>query len=1187
MSSGQKIGPYELLQEIGSGGMATVYLGRQLTTGRLVAIKLIHQAMTGNRIAMERFQREAEVIAHLEHPHILPVYDYNAAHVPPYIVMRYMPTGTLKEIMDQTILPIEDIVLIYQQLGSALDYAHRQGVVHRDIKPSNIMVDADGNVFVTDFGIARMSDKSSGTLTGTGMTVGTPGYMAPEQATDSLVDGRADNYALGVMLYELVTGEPPYRAETPIALLLKHMSEPIPSAVSIKTSLPDGLDNILQKAIAKDPKERFQRASELSSALTQLIRQPVSKPIMLATLAQATILELEAQRQSNLADLQSVNTQATTGALDNLATELVSKPALTASTQGRSRRLSPWLVMVGLLALLAGLVGVGLLASGGRATETTASPTQEALITSTIPASRLTPSPEASASLDAVTQEVAFIPDNPTDVPTSTETPSPTATDTASPTATVTPSATNTTTETPTDTFTPSETPAEAQARIRVTRATVYLEPNINSLVLSEIPEGVSILTIGQTQDGIWYQVDAFGQQGWILRDQVDISGNLETILLVIPSETPIPTNTPTFTPTNLPSATPTDLPSATPIEILVTPTPEPTEVAVAQPGAMPYIADFEMANPLENWLYRPEQWNVVTDGGNTALYGQTGYDNSLTILGNVVPEWLTPAQEDLLLEFRVNLLENNSGGRFIFKFDPSNGYYALELLSGRILLKRGPAGAKPDRPNERVIADLPGANFTTGRWYQFAIWTEGQRTFVYQDNVLIMQAEDRQTPLAPGQILLQTFSSQANPVGWDDLSVKRPDPSSDHFQGANFPTTWARSDQQNVYLSDLGDGNQYIEMTNAAEVNPITEALDDFILYAGLNNTAVSFRMHLRESPTNQARLELDWDAGNVAIQQYNTEGEVIFTDQLRNYYARGRFKAFVVSIVRDQVVIYDGTDIVFDESLPGLPPAGYIRFITDAGDGLRIDDVLIATTAKTSTADAAFAFDILSDLEARPLRPLRWDWEDDFSDRFATRSFWVGDIDGDPGEYVVDSDLVSQGLPHGKFYQLQSGEFPVYRLIRRSIDSTQTVFGNGQDLDTFRDSVDLFIQVDMRLPEETPNGSTVWVGVRTEEGASGGLTQYRVGLLKDENGQTILQIGPDLFTDRTPSYEVTLPTNDWVQIQIVMLDDRMAVLADGRLQTVITDMQLLGGTVALGVGPNTIGQFDDLIIRDTSVNE
>jgi serine/threonine-protein kinase len=1206
MSSGQRVGPYELLEEIGAGGMATVFLGRQSTTGRLVAVKLIHQAMAGNKVAMERFQREAEVIAHLEHPHILPVYDYDAQHLPPYIVMRYMPTGTLKEIMERSSLPLEDIALMYQQLGSALDYAHRKGVVHRDIKPSNVMVDGDGNVFLTDFGIARMADKSSGTLTGTGMTVGTPGYMAPEQATDSLVDGRADNYALGVMLYELLVGQPPYQAETPIALLLKHISDPIPTASTMKGDLLPSLDAILQQALAKDPKQRFQRASDMSEALAQVVR-PAAKPTRLADLAQATIQELEAQRPFTSTDAGDANTfiGATPPRLTGAGSKATPATAMTPlSSTPPARRLSPILIILGLGLLLVGLIAVGLLASGGAEEPT---PEAQITVTATRPTLTASASPVASdtsaASLGQATAEFTEEVAQAANASfTSTESPSPTTTKTATPTASVTPTNTPTFTATPTNSATatdspsPTATPADAQARIRVTRATVYLEPNINAAVISEIPEGVSLLTVGQTQDGVWYQVDAFGQLGWILRDQVDVTGNLTTILTILPSETPTPTITPSFTPTNLPSATPsftaspTNLPSATPTNLpSATPTLAPTEVAIeeALPGALPYIADFEDANPLENWLYLPDQWSVITDGGNTALYGQTGYDNSLTLLGQVVPEWLSPEQDDLLLAFRVNLLEGNSGGRFIFKFDPDNGYYVLELLSGRILLKRGPAGVLPDRPNERVIADLPGANITTGRWYEFAIWTEGQRTFVYQDNVLIMQAEDRQTPLPPGQILLQTFSSQANPVGWDDLTVKRPDPSSDHFQGANFPTTWARSNQQNVYLSDVGDGNQYIEMVGEAETSPITEALGDFILYAHLNNTAVSFKMHVRESPTNQARLELDWDAGNVTLTQYNTEGQVIFSQQLRNYYARGRFKAFVISIIGEQVVIYNGTDIVFDQGLTGLPPTGFIRFMTDEGDGLRIDDVLIANTAKSSTADAEFAFEILAELEARPLRPLRWDWEDDFSDRFATRNFWVGNLDGDPGQYLVNNDLVSQGLPHGKYYQLQSGEFPVYRLFNRTVDSTLTVFGNGRDSEAFRDSVDLFVQVDMRLPDQAAIGSSAWVGVRTEEMASGGLDQYRVTLLKNEAGQTVLQVGPDLATDRTPIYEVILPSTDWVQIQIVLLDDRMAVFADGRLQAAINDLELLGGTVAVGVGPNSLAQFDDLLIRDTSVNE
>ena len=153
---GEHIGSYEILEEIGKGGMATVYRARQASVERDVAVKAIRRAVAADADAIQRFQREAKLIARLEHPHILPVYDFDAAHDPPYLVMRYLDSGTLDDVLDQGPLPLDEVAYLMRQVCSALDYAHRQGIVHRDIKPSNIMIDQEGNAFVSDLGIARI-----------------------------------------------------------------------------------------------------------------------------------------------------------------------------------------------------------------------------------------------------------------------------------------------------------------------------------------------------------------------------------------------------------------------------------------------------------------------------------------------------------------------------------------------------------------------------------------------------------------------------------------------------------------------------------------------------------------------------------------------------------------------------------------------------------------------------------------------------------------------------------------------------------------------------------------------------------------------------------------------------------------------------------------------------------------------
>src|SRR5690242_1372356 len=224
---GTRLGPYELIEEVGKGGMATVYRAYQPGVDRFVAVKVIHRSIASDASSLERFQREARLVTHLEHPHLLPIYDYNGVNDPPYIVMRYLESGTLKDVLDHGKLPHEEIIYMMRQIASALDYAHRRQVIHRDIKPSNIMIDSEGNAFLTDFGIARMAEMGSG-LTQTGFAVGTPGYMSPEQGMGlDTVDGRADIYSLGVMLFQMLTGQMPYNAETPLGTIMKHLNDPI------------------------------------------------------------------------------------------------------------------------------------------------------------------------------------------------------------------------------------------------------------------------------------------------------------------------------------------------------------------------------------------------------------------------------------------------------------------------------------------------------------------------------------------------------------------------------------------------------------------------------------------------------------------------------------------------------------------------------------------------------------------------------------------------------------------------------------------------------------------------------------------------------------------------------------------------------------------------------------------------
>ncbi|HEC33285.1 MAG TPA: tetratricopeptide repeat protein [Chloroflexi bacterium] len=268
---GQHLGPYRILEQIGVGGMATVYKAYQPAMERYVAVKVIAPHFAQDETFLRRFRREARAVAQLEHAHILPVHDYGEAEGRPYLVMRYLEAGTLKDRMAQRPLPLTEVNRIIGQVGSGLDYAHRMGVIHRDVKPSNVLLDAEGDAFLTDFGLAKMLEASV-QLTETGVGIGTPAYMSPEQGRGERVDSRTDVYSLGVILYEMVTGRPPYEAETPLAVVFKHIQEPLPLPRSVRPDLSEEMERVILKALAKDPDDRFQTAGEMVRALDGAVR---------------------------------------------------------------------------------------------------------------------------------------------------------------------------------------------------------------------------------------------------------------------------------------------------------------------------------------------------------------------------------------------------------------------------------------------------------------------------------------------------------------------------------------------------------------------------------------------------------------------------------------------------------------------------------------------------------------------------------------------------------------------------------------------------------------------------------------------------------------------------------------------------------------------------------------------------
>lgn len=598
---GTRLGSYEIIEEIGKGGMATVYRAFQPSIGRYVAIKIIHRAIAADSTALERFQREARLIARLEHPHLLPVYDYDGAHDPPYIVMRYLEGGTLKEVLDYGKLPLGDVNHIMRQVSSALDYAHRQNVIHRDIKPSNIMIDPEGNAFLMDFGIARLAGGSEG-LTQTGFAVGTPGYMAPEQGMGmDTIDHRADIYSLGVMVFQMVTGQMPYTAETPLAVVMKHINDPVPSVRHFDPTLPELLDTAIARAMAKKPEQRYNTATDFADDLTRAVgkmtvslrpdtlkraaqesvakiqqRREQNKPYIDAAMAQfeasrheltrakpQTPVQVTAVQPSSMEDLDTVLTptdqQVAARQAQRPGTPSGGVPAGTAEPSGARRSILPIAAAVVALVVVGGIL---LAVLSPRGEEPQPTPTTAALAATDTSAPEIlsgteTTEPQTATRVPPTNTEASPTELTPSEAaPTPTEavivvasdTVSPTAQEATEPSATLRPTATEATTETAT----------EADLTEQATRSVLIVET-------TAAPTETLILPT----------------------DTVPAPTNTP----VVPTDTPtVPTETPTNT-AEPPTSTPTETPTETPVPPTNTaepPTFTPSATETEPPTATP-----------------------------------------------------------------------------------------------------------------------------------------------------------------------------------------------------------------------------------------------------------------------------------------------------------------------------------------------------------------------------------------------------------------------------------------------------------------------------------------------------------------------------------------------------------------------------------------------------------------------
>ncbi len=524
--TGQTLGQYELRDRLGVGGMGAVYRAYQPTLKRYVAVKVLTAHVLTHPDSLERFTREIETSGALEHPHIVHIYDSGVQDGISYLVMQQLTGGSLAARLvqrntDQRPLPsLGEAATLLKQVSSALDYAHSRNVLHRDIKPSNVMFDTHGNAILVDFGIAKLMQDTRTGLTASGLVVGTWGFMAPEQWRGETLVPATDQYALGVMAYQLVTAQLPFDSPTPAGFMHKHLYEAPPPLHNYRSDVPEAVSHVIERALAKVAADRFHSCTALAQAFERAIQGHVGAGTAFFTVP---IDRKPPPRTAMLSDPAGSMPAASASVVPTLRT-MTRSPLL-------------WLVAT-VVVILIGLLLLSTLNGGDESDPASGDAVQQAgLATDT-----LTP-PPSPAHLAMFT---------PTPSPTVNVTATATATDAASPTFTLTPTATSSATATYTPTITLTATPTvdieyvvqqtiQALDTLTATQWTLTPTPNIEATVAAELTE---IFVVGQTATAaVWTNTPT-------------------------PSDTPLPTATPTITPmpshTMMPSPTMTFVPSPT-----------------------------------------------------------------------------------------------------------------------------------------------------------------------------------------------------------------------------------------------------------------------------------------------------------------------------------------------------------------------------------------------------------------------------------------------------------------------------------------------------------------------------------------------------------------------------------------------------------------------------------------------
>ncbi|MCP4362508.1 MAG: protein kinase [Chloroflexi bacterium] len=529
MKAPESIGRYEVIKELDIGGMAIVYLALDPRVKRQVAIKVLMPTLARNEHFLQRFVREAETIAQLEHPAIVPLYDFGDEDDGLYLVMRYMPGGSLHTRLEERRYSVAETAAFIQRIGSALSLAHKRGIVHRDLKPGNVLFDDQEQPYLADFGIAKVMDE---TMTATRQQMGSPVYMSPEQIDDpKQVDYRSDIYALGVMLFELLSGQRPFSGNTPHQLMFARFSQPIPHIHEINSDLPAAWDTVIQRAMAREKEARYQSVEEFVADVAAVAdgREPITPPI--PTTITPTHIYPTAEESVN----PPVNNEPELPPTATRPPE-ISKPIITPyaggipqAEQKKQRSKIPFVIIGG---IILGIIFLFLFVRNGDEPELAATP------------------------LAAVVVQ--------TDTATPTVTPSPTKTPTPTFTPSIPPSQTPSATPRPTDTPWPSPTFTVTPDLLSLTgiiRSAVNVRygPGTGYTAVAVARPDDVVTVLEQIENGEWVHVTlADGTSGWLAAEFVDMD---------TAADIPIAQTTPTLPPqvnTSVPTAVPTTPPVST-----------------------------------------------------------------------------------------------------------------------------------------------------------------------------------------------------------------------------------------------------------------------------------------------------------------------------------------------------------------------------------------------------------------------------------------------------------------------------------------------------------------------------------------------------------------------------------------------------------------------------------------------